>query len=667
LARAANLWTLLGLAAVAITLGVRSGRKPGKSLKELRHPVYVAVFGIYGVLYAVHALAPEIRPDGYTYHLALPAEWLRLGGFSGRIGFFEMLPQGLEMLFMFAFAVGRHSAAKLVHFVFLAASVPLIFSIARRLRIPEWGAGAAAILYFCSPVAGTSGTSAYNDAALVFFILATFYLILAWMEDRRDFYLVLAGLTAGFCYSIKFTGLIVAPMVITVALLHRRWRLAGLTAFAAALMVVPWLSRNALWTGNPFAPLFNGLFPNPYFHVQTEQTLAESLRSYPGVTWMSMPLEVTVWGQRLQGLVGPAFLLSPVALWALRRREGRILVAAAILMAIPWFFNNGARFIMPSLVFIALALVLVLPRKVALACAAAQALLCLPFMVRLYADAGAWSLEGFPWRAALRVEAEEDYLRRQLWEYHLVELVNKHVPAGERVLDLVGAPTAYIDATVISDWQSASGDRMTHALQMAAESRPGAFRAIEGRWPEQPLTGVRLVNTGVSDGQWGISEIRLFRGAERVAREPQWRPIGKPNSWDAKFVFDDNLISRWGTWQAARPGMHAGIEFNEPVRLSGASAICFSGEQGGPVFYEGREAGGEWRPLAKLPEGTPLPALNLRRSSTRLLKQEGVRFILEATRNRPYNRIGRLLKEHPKEWDVELVAELGGVHLFRLL
>ena len=318
---------------------------------------------------------------------------------------------------------------------------------------------------------------------------------------------------------------------------------------------------------------------------------------------MNMPLEITIWGQRLQGLIGPAFLLSPLALLAFRRREGRFLIATGILMAVPWFFNAGARFIMPSLVFIALALVLVLPRKLVFGCAIAQALLCLPWVVRLYADTGAWTLQGLPWRAALRGEPEEDYLRRELWEYHLAELIERHVPDRERVLDLVGVPTAYTDSTIISEWQSASGDRMRYALTIGVERGPGMFRRIEGRWPEQALTGVRLVTAGASEEQWGISEIHLNRGDERIAIEPRWKPIAKPNPWDAKFLFDENLISRWGTWEPTRPSMHAGIEFNEPVRLSGAGALCFSGNKGprlimkaGRPVASGRPWGGQWRP-----------------------------------------------------------------------
>jgi hypothetical protein len=56
------------------------------------------------------------------------------GRLSHRVGFYEMLPQGLEMLFVPAFAFGRHSAARLVHCAFLLASVPLMWRIGRRLR-----------------------------------------------------------------------------------------------------------------------------------------------------------------------------------------------------------------------------------------------------------------------------------------------------------------------------------------------------------------------------------------------------------------------------------------------------------------------------------------------------------------------------------------------------
>ena len=167
------------------------------------------VFAVYGFLYLIHALAPEIQPDGVSYHLGLVSEYARLGGFPDRVAFFEMLPQGMEMLFLFAFVIGKHSAAKLVHFGFLLATVPLMLELGRRMRLPDRLSGAAAALYFCAPVVGVAGTSSYNDAALVFFSLATLLALLLWKQGFDDRNLLVAGLLAGFCYAIKMNGLLV--------------------------------------------------------------------------------------------------------------------------------------------------------------------------------------------------------------------------------------------------------------------------------------------------------------------------------------------------------------------------------------------------------------------------------------------------------------------------
>ncbi|MCW5979949.1 MAG: glycosyltransferase family 39 protein [Bryobacteraceae bacterium] len=670
LARAATLPAFLALGVAALALGFlgRKPRRPSASLPADRGArlLLLVVLPVYGALYAVHALAPETQPDGYSYHLALPAEWLRLRGFAGRIGFYEILPQGLEMLFVFAFAIGRHSAAKLVHLAFLAATIPLLFATGRRLRVPEWVPGAAAVLYFCSPVVGASGAAAYNDAALVFYALAAFHLALAWEQERDDRLLFLAGLTAGFCYAIKFTGLVVAPPVIGWAVVRRRRKAAAAALLGAALTIAPWMGRNLIWTRNPFAPLFNSLFPNRHFHVVTEQNLGRDLRSYQGVTPGTLPLEITVRGMRLQGLTGPVFLLAPLALLALRRKEGRIVLAAAGLMAAPWLFNIGARFVMPSLVFLALGLAIALPRRFALACAAFHALVCLPPAAGLYADRDAWRLRGFPWRAALRLEPEQDYLRRALWEYRPAEMVNRHVPAGERVLDLAGTTNAYVNAVAVAPWQSASGDRAGYALKIGIVIQTGVFCEAEADWPERELRAVRISQTGSSEEQWGVNEVEFFRGSDRVQPQPGWRFTAKPMRWEAGLAFDGNLVSRWGTWAPARPEAYLAAEFDQPQRLTGVRAVLLGHEQKGDIVFEGREPDGAWKRLSEPLKPAPLPALNMRRSVNRLLRHEGFRYILAPRRPDGWGPVTASLAERPSDWGVEALGETENVYLFRL-
>ena len=64
------------------------------------------VFGAYGIWCLINTLAPETLSDGLGYHLGLPFEYIRRGGFPSRIQFFDAVPQGMEMLYTMAFAFG---------------------------------------------------------------------------------------------------------------------------------------------------------------------------------------------------------------------------------------------------------------------------------------------------------------------------------------------------------------------------------------------------------------------------------------------------------------------------------------------------------------------------------------------------------------------------------
>ena len=227
----------------------------------------------FGLLYLIHALAPETTSDAIAYHLGLPAEWLRAGGFTGRSGFFETIPHGLETLFAAAIPLGGYTAAKLVHFAFFAATVPLIIDVARGFG---FDGRPAALLYFASPVAAMAGTAAYNDAALAFYTLAAFYLL----ERGGSEHAGPAGLAAGFCYAIKLSGGVVTLAAAVVLASRRSWR--GLAAIA--FMVTPWLAHSWWLSGNPVAPMLLSWFPSPAFHPVTVAGWSEYVRSY-GASW----------------------------------------------------------------------------------------------------------------------------------------------------------------------------------------------------------------------------------------------------------------------------------------------------------------------------------------------------------------------------------------------
>ena len=88
------------------------------------------------------------------------------------------------------------------------------------------------------------------------------------------------------------------------------------------------------------------------------------------------------------------FLLAPLGLLALRRREGRQLWLAALVFGVNYFSNIAARFLIPPLPFVALAMTLALSAVpyLAVAVAVLSAVLSWPAIVPRYAHGDAWRL-----------------------------------------------------------------------------------------------------------------------------------------------------------------------------------------------------------------------------------------------------------------------------------
>ena len=400
---------------------------------------------IYGVLYLVHTLAPETRTDAMGYHLGLVQRYYREHGFiSLTTNIYAQISQGAEMLYLFAYAIGRESAAKIVHFSFLVATVGAILCLARRFQADLAGIFGAVVFFTC-PVVIPDATAAYNDCALAFSLFMVFYVLaLSWHDPRRE-WLVLMGLLIGFSFAIKYTGVVAVSAAIAAAVRTQRqegrWRTAllgfGLTGVAAAAIGLPWLAKNAVFTGNPLAPFFNAWFRNPYFSIEWESAYRFAMSSYrqgPLDRWEQItaaPYDLVL-GDRYGGSVGWILLLAPIAFLAVRRPLGRAVLAASLVCALPWLANAGARFLIPSVIFGAFALGLVLeslPQRIRIPVAAsllvAQCLTSWPAQRALWYSPNLWTVEGFPWKAALRLEPQKWHLARNVEFFLLADRLDK--------------------------------------------------------------------------------------------------------------------------------------------------------------------------------------------------------------------------------------------------
>ena len=632
-----------------------------------------AVAAPFFLLCFATAMAPEMSPDGSSYHLGFVARYYREHGLRFiPTNMYAHLSQGIEMLFLYAYAFGRHSSAALEHFSFLVALSWMMVNYARRHGYPQAGV-AAALMVFVSPVVGNDAASAYNDVAVAAILFAVFYLVQVWDTTRANALLVPIGLMAGFAYGSKYTAFVAIPYAVGWIL----WRLrkTPLWALRAALvlglcisaMTLPWMVKNAIWVGNPFSPFLNRLFPNPYVRISFEEDYRRNMRKYEGIgSYWEIPLEVTVRGQILGGLFGPMFLLAPLAIGALRHSQGRRLLAAALLFGIPYVTNIGTRFLIPPLPYIAMALALTLaqwPRVLALL-VVAHALSAWPDVLKLYSREYAWRLDRIWWKQALRIESEEGFLKRKWPWYSAARLVEDLTPPGSKVLTSSVISEAYTTREILTGFQSGEGMTLNSILltPILPDSQP--VRRLSFRFDPQRLSGVRVRQTAnAASDHWSIAEMRVYKERRELHREPRWRLRAHPNPWDVREAFDNSPVTRWNSWETAWPGMFVAVDFGAEETVDEVVLEMSRDQSSVRVELDVRDDGHEWRVLKATPmEREVPPPLGMRREATEIVKDRGIGYVLV----QDSDFWARDMAQGPRSWGVVLLGERYGFRLYKI-
>ena len=626
---------------------------------------FCLLFGVFFIYYFFNALAPEVSADGSGYHLGNVLRDWRHHGFDWEYrSMYSYLSQGAEMLFLFAFAFGRHSSSALVHFAFGCALPLLMICYGRRFGYPK-AALFAALLVFLSPVIAKDGVSAYNDICVVTLVYAVFYLLQVWDQERSDNLLILIGLLAGFAYAVKYTAALTLPFA--VAWLWRRHSLKiGTLArlgIPAALLIAPWILRNWIWVGNPFAPFLNAWFPNPFYHVGMERLYVDNLQHYPNLKhWWQIPLELTLRGGVVSGTFSPVFLMLPLSLIAWRKSQVRRLLFAAIIFAEPALLNTGARFLIPAAPFAALALGIAL-ESVAFALpvlAMFTALVCWPPVLATYCDPGNWRIGEFPIREALRLEPSAPYIIKHSPDVALNSAIVEHVPPGERVYSFAGRPQAYLDRDIVVSYESALGNLVQEILW----SPHGPAPRVRERFRFLPVTtdAVRVVNNTTWFNFWTVAEMRVFSKQKEVPRNPAWRIRAWPNGWEVPLAFDNSYATRWSTWQGIEPRARIEIEFPSPQPIDEVALECDPTWEA-HLQVEIRMPGGRWVPMTDTvgyEKAEPPPGMRL--AASRDVKALGFRYLLVNDGDFLYED----LKKYPKFWGMTQLAEVNGTHFYRI-
>jgi hypothetical protein len=386
-----------------------------------------------------------------------------------------------------------------------------------------------------------------------------------------------------------------------------------------------------------------------------------------------IPMQITTYGS-LSGLLGPVFLLSPLALLALRWREGRHLLLAGAFFAATYFSNISARFLLPCLPFAALALALVLSRILSripglpLAVALLHAALSWPAVIPKYSHPDAWHLFKVPYREALRIKPEDGFLESNLPLYGVTRMVERIAAPGSTVFTNTPIPEAYTSRNILVGFQSA--ENIVSRAILWSGSVPGSVPTRRWRFAfaRQPLRGVRLVQTGTGPDSWSIHELRILDGPREVPPNATWKLDAEPYPWGIRNAFDNRAVTLWLCGDTLHPGEFVSVEFPQPAfpQPIQADAVVMDTSPNQPALrlkLEGLDAAGRWKPLSADPKVENIPAPpDLRRQAARELKRRGIDYLLLFDGETGAED----LRQNAVLWGIRQAGEFQGARLYQL-
>lgn len=402
------------------------------------------------------ALAPNTSWDAGAAHLALPSDYAR----EGRIELVEgnvysAYPHLLHGVYAFLYAGGGERSVTLFSWLVGALACAVMFGLGRRVggRACGW---IAAGIFATSPIFFDQVGVASIDVPFAALTVAALACAVAWYDEKRVAYLVLAGFFAGSSCGIRHTGYLVCVLLVIGVVWVARDRRAmvaatfGAVAFIAA---APWLIRSALVSGNPVYPFLSEVFPSVALpDLQTTALNAhETVRGSGLFNLLMFPWRLIMqpegfdgWSKSPGGLV----LLLGVPGFFVGGRRARALGAFGIAgLVCFFFFQRLARYLLPffmPLMVVASVAVFTLPRLRR----PVHALVAVSLVYGLMLGVAAVH---FKVPVALGMESKTAYLSARVERYPAFAWVNANLPESAGIMTL-DPRSYYIDRPTFQNY-----------------------------------------------------------------------------------------------------------------------------------------------------------------------------------------------------------------------
>jgi len=329
--------------------------------------------------------------DSLSYHLELPRVWMEMGRVQPvEWNVYSFLPSYVEASYVHMAALGGTGmggigladdggrgiyAAQLLSVVFTVLGALVSGSVANRacglMGMHEGVRGIAGwiarVLVVTTPWVVVVGTISYNESAVVLLTMCGIGIALEteWSVMRRT---VGTAIVMGVACSCKPTALFLAAPMVGVVLLSlvpvkAWWKVVVVGGVVGAAVLLPWLVRNEMATGNPVFPMMSGVFGEGHWDAGQHERYAGA-HSFDGgwverAAMLVMPDESgTAHVSRYRGLSNMQWgvtagmgMLGLVVLLVLKktRRAGAVCVVGVGMVLVAWMglTHLQSRFLVP--------------------------------------------------------------------------------------------------------------------------------------------------------------------------------------------------------------------------------------------------------------------------------------------------------------------------------
>ena len=160
-----------------------------------------------------------------------------------------------------------------------------------------------------------------------------------------------------------------------------------------------------------------------------------------------------------------------------------------------------------------------------------------------------------------------------------------------------------------------------------------------------------------------MAELRVFNGPAGLPRDPSWRLTAHPNPWEVQLAFDNSAVTRWRSWEPARPGMYVEVDFGRFQTVTSVVVESSNEMVNTKLALDGMGTDGQWSTVSDHPVvSSHTIRTSLRMAATAELKARGIRYVLIKSGD-PY-AIDYI--RYPAAWGMTLAGHETDAHLYRI-